>query len=228
MLFHFDDRVRSVGVEGAYSIVQGIDLKNCRRDLIEAYVSKAEKECLFKANKDYIDSDAVLAGFRELHTKVGMSNRKFISSPESLFLLLQRRGHIPRINPLVDIYNAVSISTSLALGAHDIDRIDGDVSLRITDGTERFTPLGSIQPEPVRPGEYGYIDSSNEIICRLEVRQVEKTKVTEGTKNYFIIVQGNSNTPRKMILDANELLLEQIKKFLGGDTETIYEPKNSQ
>lgn len=45
------------------------------------------------------------------------------------------------INKAVDIYNIVSMDTKLALGVHNIDKVDGDVTLRFMDGTERFQPM---------------------------------------------------------------------------------------
>ena len=38
-------------------------------------------------------------------------------------------------NKAVDIYNILSIESKLCLGAHDIDKVDGNVTLKITDGT---------------------------------------------------------------------------------------------
>ena len=91
--------------------------------------------------------------------------------------LILKRGELAPINPVVDLYNLISIQSHLALGAHDIEYIDGNVNLRLTDGTERFVPIGADgQPEPVKAGEYAYVDDSNEIICHLETRQVEKRK----------------------------------------------------
>ena len=79
------------------------------------------------------------------------------------------------INTAVDIYNLLSLESKLALGAHNIDKVDGNVTLRFTDGTERFVPLGQTEPVPVAPHEYCYCDDSNEVLCRLEIRQVNKT-----------------------------------------------------
>ena len=77
------------------------------------------------------------------------------------------------------------MESKLALGAHDIDQVDGNVTLRFTDGTERFVPIGQSEAVPNNPHEYSYCDDANDVLCRLEIRQVEKTKVDEHTKNVF-------------------------------------------
>ena len=152
--------------------------------------------------------DLILHGFRTLHEKVKRSNRKFPASPEELVRIFTETGRFPRINLLVDIYNFISLKTKLALGAHDMNNIKGNVTLRLTAGDEKFYPLGSNALTPVPPGEYSYIDDENNIICRMEVLQVEPTKITTDTTDVFLIVQGNENTGNNYIESgANKFLI---------------------
>lgn len=166
--------------------------------------------------KNQIENDQTLKGFRDLHIKVGRSNRKFVSSPESLIWLLKEKGRFPQINTLVDIYNLISLKYKLALGAHDVNKIIGNVTLKLTDGTEKFISLQSHQHENIFHGEYGYIDSGNNVICRLEVIQCEETKVTTDIKDVFFIIQGNSETSAGYIETATKELIELTTKFCNG------------
>lgn len=165
--------------------------------------------------KKYKD-DPVLVGFRDLHKKVSRSNREYVASPEGLRWLLFERGRFPHINTIVDIYNLVSIKTGLALGAHDIDKVQGNITLRLTKGDEIFIPLGKSEPVAIFPREYGYVDDGNNIICRLEVLQVEPTKVTLGSKDIFVIVEGNANTEEWYVQNAAKEVCEMISKYCGG------------
>lgn len=160
--------------------------------------------------------DPVLAGFRDLHTKVGRSNREYVASPEGLRWLFLERGRFPHINTLVDIYNLISIKTGLALGAHDVDKVQGNITLRLTKGDEIFVPLGKTEPVIIFPGEYGYVDDGNNVICRLEVLQVEPTKVTAESKDIFIIVEGNANTEKNYVEITAKEVCELITKYCGG------------
>jgi DNA/RNA-binding domain of Phe-tRNA-synthetase-like protein len=122
---------------------------------------------------------------------------------------------------LVDIYNAISLKYKLALGAHDWNKIEGNVNLKFTNGTEKFIPLGETEPKSIRAGEYSYIDDSNEIICYLDVRQIDKTKVTLKTKDVFFVVQGNAFTSYSYIEQAATELIQLVKKFCGGQDYLI-------
>ena len=71
------------------------------------------------------------------------------------------------------------------------------------------------------PHEYSYCDDANEVLCRLEVRQVEKTKVTENARNIFYIVQGNAATPDTLLQDTAGRIIELTNKYCGGTGEII-------
>jgi DNA/RNA-binding domain of Phe-tRNA-synthetase-like protein len=167
-------------------------------------------------DKNYKDSP-VLQGFRDLHTKVGRSNRDFIASPESLLGRFVKKGVFPQVNTIVDIYNLVSLKSQLALGAHDIEYVKGNLTLRLTDGSENFIPLGTAEPEKVFPGEYAYVDDKNNVVCRLEVLQVEPTKITLNSNDIFFIIQGNQNTEQSYILNYATQLGELVAQYCGGD-----------
>lgn len=178
----------------------------------------------FKKKYDGINAkqEAIVQGFYTLHDKVGVRRRKNPPASETLIKLLQKRKDLPSINKLVDIYNIISTDTELALGAHDMDKIDGNVTLRLQDGTERFVPLGYDEPQPVKVGEYSYIDDSNEIICHLEIRQVTKTLVDEMSKNIYFIVQGNEVTSYAFLNETAQKIIDRVTQFCGGQGQIIY------
>ena len=164
----------------------------------------------------------VLAGFRDLHDTVGRSNRKFPSSSERMLAIFLKYGFIAPINLAVDIYNCVSLETLLSLGAHDIDKIRGNISLRLTDGSEHFTPLGKEGEESVPAGEYAYVEDGGEVLCRMECRQAERTKVTVESRHLFYMIQGNANTEAANVAAAVDKLVELPKRYCGGAERVLW------
>jgi len=73
----------------------------------------------------------------------------------------------------------------------------------------------------VAPHEYSYCDDANEVLCRLEIRQVEKTKVDEDAQNIFYIVQGNDATPDALLRQTAERIIELTTRYCGGRGEVI-------
>src|SRR5262249_41104915 len=136
-------------------------------------------------------TDPVLVGYRSLHAAVGRSNRDHVSAPENLQRLVKMNGTIPRGTLLTDLANLVSLRTRLAISAHDLDEVRGDVRLRLTTGSERFFPTAGAGPKPVPAGEYAYVDGGGEVIWRMETRPAARTRPVLSTSRCFVIVQGN-------------------------------------
>ena len=227
--FHFDKTLRGRGVTGAYSLLLGIDQSKTPPDEIAAFVDSVIAGVRGRAVRGLITGDPVYAGFRGLHKSFEVPTRKLLSAAETLIRYVEKRGDIPRIGPLVDVYNAVSLETRLSLGAHDLDTVTDGISVRLTTGAERYHPVGTAEPEPVRPGEYSYIDGrgtdgAGDVICRLEVRQSEKTKVTPATRNVFLIVQGNAATPPADVRAGHDRLIGLLQQFFGGESLALYRP----
>jgi len=219
--FSVADDVLALGLRGAYLTIGG--LKNRETDSAFEEIRQRQLDLIVSnLSERSIEEDRDLTGFRKLHEAVKRSNRKNVASPENLLSMLLRYGSLPRVNLLVDIYNLISVESRLALGAHDIAKISGNVTLRLTRGDEAFWPLGSPESKPVTAGEYAYIDDANDIICRLEVRQVEKTKVTLDTTECFYIVQGGPETRPSYIKATVDRLLALTKQFCGGEERILF------
>lgn len=215
MDFYVEDRVLDIGVKIVFVVINDIDNHTVNEEWRE-YREKRIKELLEIYRDIDIHEDPILEGFNILHDRSGVKRRKNIPASENLIKLLVKHEGMPFINQAVDIYNIISLESKLALGAHDIDNTDGNVTLRFTNGTERFQPIGQAEPGLSNPHEYSYCDDSNEVLCRLEVRQVEKTKVTEDAKNVFYIVQGNAETPDSLLNENAGKIIEKTTKYCGG------------
>jgi DNA/RNA-binding domain of Phe-tRNA-synthetase-like protein len=216
MEFFVEKAVLDAGVKILFPVMEGIDNTSVPEEWMEF-----RKKRLAELYEQYADlevhNDEILEGFNVLHDVTGVKRRKNIPASENLIKLLKKNnGDMFFINTAVDIYNLISLESKLALGAHNIDNVDGNITLRFTDGSERFVPLGQTEPIPVAPHEYSYCDDANEVLCRLEIRQVNKTAVDEKAKNVFYIVQGNAATPDELVRETAEKVIEVTQKYCGG------------
>lgn len=220
MKFIVDENVLALGVKIKAVVIEGINNK----EISEEYeVWRKEKVAsLIEKYKDYdIKSDPIIEGFYELHQEVGVPRRKNLPASENLIRLLTKREELISINKAVDIYNILSIESKLCLGAHDIDKVDGNVTLKITDGTEKFLPLGSEELKPVKAGEYSFVDDNNDVVCWLDIRQVDKTKVTEDSKNVLYLIIGNKETKDEELEKVTNDLISLTTKFASGKATIV-------
>lgn len=168
-----------------------------------------------------VRSSVCVQPFQELLRKVGAHPRRDRNSLEHLLSFAVKNGDLPTINSLVDAYNLVSIRRRLSLGAHDFDSIAPPVTLRFLTGTESFRPLGSSQPIAVKPGEFGYVDQQDRLLCRLDVVQADFSKVTQSTRNVLLIVEGTASHAPTLISAAVNEVISEVMKHCGGTAEVV-------
>jgi DNA/RNA-binding domain of Phe-tRNA-synthetase-like protein len=217
MRFIFTEQVYDLGVRGAYFNIRGMCNLTSTDPRVRAFV---ESQLLLVPHD--LEGSATLQGFAELHATVSTRPDKLVAAPASLLVLFRRKKDIPRVNGIVDVYNAVSLVSGLAIGAHDLARVDGNIELRLTQGSETFWPLGASSFSRVAAGEYAYVDASNAILCRLEVRQVEKTKIILDSRDVFFIVQGHRHIDSAAIERTAEVLATACLNLFGGTIERLY------
>ena len=220
--FQISDAAQALGLKAVCFVIEGVHNQQTHPEF-EKLKAQTLAQVTADLSSEAIRTDPILGGFRVLHDAIGRSNRKNVASPESLLKLVSQTGGLPQVNLLVDIYNLVSVKTCLSLGAHDLRAINGNVQLRLTDGSETFWPMGSDKPKVVSPGEYAYIDDAHNVLCRLEVRQCERTKITLDTTDGFFIVQGNAQTTETYLHKTAKELLTLIRRFCGGQARMLSE-----
>jgi DNA/RNA-binding domain of Phe-tRNA-synthetase-like protein len=219
--FDFTPSLKNYGLRGVYLIISGLKNSETNPDF-EKYQQEIVENLLATINPQSIQNDPILKGYRDIHTAFGFSNRNFPGASETLLENLLKYRHLNHINLVVDIYNLISLETRLALGAHDLAHVNGNIHLKPMTGQEGFWPLGSPEPKSTRPGGYSYIDDNNDVLCMLDSRQVEKTKVTLETTDCFYIIQGNSVTSEESIFRCAEKLVQLTSNYCGGKSRILY------
>ena len=130
------------------------------------------------------------ASWRRAYAAFGTDPTKAKCSSEALVRRVLRGNQIRHINKLVDAYNCLSLKYRTPVGGEDMRSMgDGRIELKIAHGHEHFVALGEANAEPVDAGEVVYA-VGNEVLCRRwNWRESEITKLTEATKDAFLLVE---------------------------------------
>ncbi len=206
MNFVVGEALRQQGVKAAVALFSIDSIPN-KKDLLEQ-----EKKAAIKAILDYPESNEITGAYADLHDK---HLQPGVPAPaQALISLIKKTGRIPNINCVVDAYNLVSARTFLSIGAHDLDRIKGSLRIDACAGNELYVPLGKSEPQKVNKGEYACMDEEK-VICWLDIRQCDQTKVTKDTKRFLVYIQGNSETSAEYIDNALFIVVEHLTKICG-------------
>ena len=169
---------------------------------------------LASLNIDELLQSPHIAEYKRLQKEAGIQEP--VAPAEHLLKLIKKSGMLPNINRVVDCYNIASAETLLSMGAHNLANIKGDIQLKTTDGTEKYTPLFKNELEKVAPGEYAAMDEEK-ILCRLDLKQCDETKCGEGTTDFLVYVQGNAETSNEYVLNGLQKVCDNIKNFCDGE-----------
>jgi lysyl-tRNA synthetase class 2 len=158
-------------------------------------------------NLETLAQNPLISNWRKAYKSFGSDDR---CSSEALLRIVLKGNQIHHINKLVDIYNYISLKYRTPVGGEDLDKIEGDVCLKSADGNEKFVVLSGAEIENPKKGEVVYADDKEVICRRWNWRESENTKLTETTKNAFLVIDAlpplTENTVRKAVNEFAELL----------------------
>ena len=204
---------KSIVELGITSVVIGI-AKNIdpHAKLSESFLKKQKKmeDWALQCDVDEVLNNPITQGYADLLQSVGRSIKKYPPTVPAFIRNIQRRGSMPHINSVIDIYNVESLHSLLAIGGHDLDKIGGQIEFTVNKEAGVFLPISSTEKH-VAETDYVYRDPKG-IIAWLGVRDGEQYKFDDGTKNAIFIIQGNANTSVEMRVEA----LKRIQNDLAG------------
>jgi DNA/RNA-binding domain of Phe-tRNA-synthetase-like protein len=196
-------------------VFHGIDNTIKEMDQYAEIIRDSERQALnFLKEADFSSNDVIKVwrdAFQKFKTKKGAR-----SSIEALLKRVYKGDHIGTINPLVDLYNAISLKYALPCGGEDIDTFIGDIRLTKAEGNEPFITLGSEANEPPYLGEIVYKDDEGAICRCWNWRESVRTMLTEETKNAFLCIELVEISRVEDLKDALAELADLVEKNLGG------------
>lgn len=187
--FRIDDQFQQLFPEARIGIVVASGVDNHRNgERARAALDEAVAEAADAIGDADLATHPAILPWREAYRRFGMKPSRYRSSIESLMRSARADG-VRGINPLVDLYNAVSLRHLLPCGGEDLAAIRGDLRLTIARGDEPFLPLGATEEQPPTPGEVVYADELG-IVCRAwNWREADRTKLTPETTAAVLVIE---------------------------------------
>jgi len=216
--FIIEDSFWEIFPEAKIGVVLCKEIDNRIKDTekYEKLLRNAEKEIIKYLSNQQFSKNEVISVWREAFKKF-KTKKGARASIEALFKRVSKGNQIPTINPLVDLYNAVSLKYALPCGGEDIDTFEGNMRLTQAEGDEPFVTLGSNKNEPPYPKEVIYKDDAGAICRCWNWRESVRTLLTEKTKNAFICIESVEQESNDRLESALEELKNLVKLHLNAD-----------
>lgn len=204
------------------------DLNNHIPDNTDKYqimLNQAETEAKQYLTAKEFKDNSVINEWREVLSKF-KKKKGARSSIEALLKRVSQGKTFNPINPLVDIYNSVSLEYAVPCGGEDLDQIAGQMHLGVAAGNEDFYPLGAEKSDPPRAGEVIYYDHSGAVCRSLNWRDGKRTMLTEDTTNAILIMEAVTADQKDRADQAIQALQKKVAGELGVVGEISIKTKN--
>ncbi|MDR2517193.1 MAG: hypothetical protein LBC88_07425 [Spirochaetaceae bacterium] len=217
--FLIHDAIFDLFPESVYGVVLADNMNNRYADGLpyRKLLRKAETESLKHIPLEPLSQNPVVAEWRAAYGKF-KTKKGARASIEALLKRVSKGENIGSINPLVDIYNAVSLTYGVPAGAEDRDAFQGDLRLCIADGGEPFSLIGSEENDPPLPGEIVYRDDGGAVCRCFNWRDARRTMITEDSRKAFIIMEMVNGSRIAVLEQALSELESLIRAHLGAET----------
>lgn len=216
--FHVTDAIFERFPRAILGIVIAHGIDNARDDAeILAQLRTEEARTRAELSGVQISEHPHIAPWREAYRAFGAKPKDYPSSIENLVRRVVKGHALPHINTLVDAYNTISLRHVLPVGGEDVDTLVGDVLLAFARENEvPVVLLGEPEPRAPHPGEVIYKDDAGAICRRWNWKEADRTKLTTGTRNAFLVIEGLPPVGSELVDRAASELADLIRLHCGG------------
>ena len=174
----------------ALVIVRGIDNRPRESKSLVPRLRDAQANAVARLQGSPLTEHPRIHCWREAYRAFGAKPKDYPSSIENLTRRALKGEPLRSINPLVDLYNVVSLTHLLPAGGEDLGAIEGDIVLTRASAAEPPVKLlGESEERAPKPGEVIYKDDRGAICRRWNWKEADRTKLTEETTNAILVLE---------------------------------------
>jgi DNA/RNA-binding domain of Phe-tRNA-synthetase-like protein len=177
-----------------------------------------EKACQSVAAGGASWAEAHLLAWADVFRKFGAKPQRTPCSADALRKRVLRDGTLPSIDPVVDLYNAISIEYALPVGGENAQAYVGSPRLVVADGTEPFDTMKEGTPALEYPeaGEVVWRDDQGVTCRRWNWRQGVRTRLDADAKHMWFILESLPEMPLEALTQAGDKLIAGLQTMMPG------------
>ncbi|MEV5792021.1 phenylalanine--tRNA ligase beta subunit-related protein [Streptomyces sp. NBC_01281] len=222
------DEVRALAPGFTHVVVEADGLVNGpSTDATSALLDDAARRLAERLGGRPPHEDPHMAAWRETYTAFGSKPSRTRNSAEALAKRALSDAGLPRINVLVDVYNAISVAHLIPVGGEDTDHIRGAMRLVRATGDEDFVTVAGGEETVEHPdaGEVVWRDDTGVTCRRWNWRQGPRTRLTERSASAVFLLESLAPMPVADVESAGAELAELLAKFSPGARITVHAPE---
>lgn len=179
--------------------------------------------CQQVLNDDLPWAQAHLDAWDEVFKAFGAKPKRTPCSASALRKRVLKDGSLPPLDPVVDIYNAISIRYAIPVGGENLAAYRGAPRLTIAEGSEPFDTVKEGQPAVEYPdaGEVIWRDDIGVTCRRWNWRQGVRTRLDSQAQRMWFILESLPAMPLDALEEAGKELVDNLQKLMPGATAQV-------
>ena len=130
-----------------------------------------------------------IQAWRRAFAAMGLKPTQYRCASESLLRRFRREGDLPRLHPLVDLCNAVSLAFAIPVAVLDVSAVAGSLEVRYATGDEEYLTFAGDIERPAE-GEVIFADQAGRAHARRWTnRQSGRSAVRDSTRRALIVAE---------------------------------------
>ncbi|WP_447885670.1 B3/B4 domain-containing protein [Serratia fonticola] len=163
-------------------------------------------------------AESHITAWAEVFQGFGAKPKRTPCSADALRKRVLRDGTMPALDPVVDLYNAVSLRYAIPVGGENITAYQGSPRLIVAEGTEPFDTIKEGEPAVEYParGEVIWCDDAGVTCRRWNWRQGIRTRLGVEAQQMWFILESLPQMPLENLHDAGKMLTDGLEKMMPG------------
>jgi DNA/RNA-binding domain of Phe-tRNA-synthetase-like protein len=156
-----------------------------------------------------------IQAWRRAFQRMGLKPTQYRCASEALLRRLRKEGDLPRMHPLVDLCNALSVAHAIPVAALDLHHIGGNLQVRHASGTEDYLSFGGEHEHP-EPGEVTFADDAGRAHARRWTnRQSALSAIQPSTSRVLIVAEALHDGAAPDVRELIDTLAGELQAIFG-------------
>lgn len=158
--------------------------------------------------------------WRRAFSRMGLKPTQYRCASESLLRRLKKEGELPRIHPLIDLCNAVSVAYGIPVAALDVAQVTWPLQVRLAAGDESYLSFGNEVEHP-EAGEVSFVDADRRAHARRWThRQSGLSAVRDATAEVLVVAEALHATAAADVARLTADLAQALRDVWGAEVAT--------
>lgn len=175
-------------------------------DPVAEFAARARSRLAKRAESELPEIQA----WRRAFARMGLKPTQYRCASESLLRRFRKEGALPRLHPLVDVCNAVSLAFAIPVAVFDVSKITGCIEVRYAAGDEDYLTFSGEVEHPA-PQEVIFADRARQVHARRWTnRQSGLSAVQTSTATALVVAEAMHGSAASDVPDLITAITDQL------------------